>query len=279
MNANKAREYYSAYFEGTLEGGLKQSFERKLASDAVVQAEYRAYVDVVEKLNAMREDVIEVPHDLHETISAHLDKHLWEKQRKTRFALGGWWRSLALGGLATLAIVGTIASLNGGMGAIGAGIVGVGSKDSIDVVATNEGVFIEGKVVGHSEVEVRDLLGGKLLKTIKLDGQRIHAPITNTGTDPIILSFSRVGDSRQIRVAIPGARSASEPQGSGMVADLAKAAAGYYHVPIRIETDDLDSTVRWKFAGRSMSEADSSDFGQTKLTFEQRGEMLALLKR
>ena len=116
MNSNKAREYFSAYLEGSLDAGLRQSFERKLATDATVQAEYRAFVSVVEKLNALKDETIDVPYDLHETISSRLDRHVYDNKSKTTFALSGWWRSLALGGLATAAIIATIVSLKGGGG-------------------------------------------------------------------------------------------------------------------------------------------------------------------
>src|SRR3989442_1402138 len=39
MNINKAREFFSAYYENKLDLGLKQSFERELRSDAQIQVD------------------------------------------------------------------------------------------------------------------------------------------------------------------------------------------------------------------------------------------------
>jgi|GEM_PF-4063019 len=42
MNAPKAREYFSAYRDGSLDKGLKQALERKFQEDGLLRAEYQA---------------------------------------------------------------------------------------------------------------------------------------------------------------------------------------------------------------------------------------------
>ena len=61
MTNDKAREFFSAYHEGTLEPGLCASLERRLEGDASLQAEYAAFAETVESLNSMRFESVEIP--------------------------------------------------------------------------------------------------------------------------------------------------------------------------------------------------------------------------
>ena len=82
MNIEKAREFYSAYHEGSLDKGLKQAFERQLETDAQVAAEFRLFKQAMEELSQLESEAIEVPSDLHDRISARLDLHILEQRRK-----------------------------------------------------------------------------------------------------------------------------------------------------------------------------------------------------
>src|SRR5206468_1416476 len=92
--------------------GLRQAFERELGTDAQLLAEYKAFERMMSDLGTIKDVPVEMPFDLHERISARLDRHLYENKARPRALFGGWWRSVALGGVATLSIIGVIASLN-----------------------------------------------------------------------------------------------------------------------------------------------------------------------
>src|SRR5581483_925490 len=74
MNQEKAREFFSAYFEGVLEPGLKQSFEARLAADAMLQADYAAFSETMGELRTMPEEEIEAPIFLSDRVATRLDE-------------------------------------------------------------------------------------------------------------------------------------------------------------------------------------------------------------
>src|SRR5438270_5999926 len=98
MNLAKAKDYFSAYYEGSLDRGLRQSFEARLNEDAQLQAEYRAFERTMRDLGAMGQIEIEPPEDLHDKIAARLDYALWEQKRQKAPLMGvPWWKGLAMG--------------------------------------------------------------------------------------------------------------------------------------------------------------------------------------
>jgi anti-sigma-K factor RskA len=142
MNLAKAREHFSAYYEGSLEGGLKETFERALRSDAQIQAEYRAFERVMADLNLLGEAQPEANEDLHEEIARRLDRHIFERKRQARAPLFGIWKSLALGGLATVALVTAVLQLqsqNQG-GPIQSGVVGGAPSEKL-ALRVKDGVY------------------------------------------------------------------------------------------------------------------------------------------
>src|SRR5688500_10784952 len=99
MNASKAREFFSSYFEGTLDAGLRQAFERRLHTDAEIQAEYRAFERTMGQLSTLKDLEVEVPFDLHERISARVDLHIFEAKRAKGSPWIAMWKPLLIGGL------------------------------------------------------------------------------------------------------------------------------------------------------------------------------------
>ena len=129
MNANKAREFFSSYFEGNLDDGLRQAFERTLNTDAELQAEYKAFERTLGQLAGLRDVEIEVPFDLHERISARLDRHIYEKRQTRGGGFLAFWKPALAAGVASLAVIGTVLSLNSSGGDVqGAAVIGGGPK-------------------------------------------------------------------------------------------------------------------------------------------------------
>ncbi|HTQ08499.1 MAG TPA: hypothetical protein VMI31_00360, partial [Fimbriimonadaceae bacterium] len=92
MTNEKAREFFSAYHEGTLEPGFRVSFEQKLKSDYAVRHEFESFVRAMEKLDALRDEEIEIPADLHDRITARLDRHLYERRKSATPSWSVWIR-------------------------------------------------------------------------------------------------------------------------------------------------------------------------------------------
>ncbi len=82
MTLAKAKDYFSAYHEGSLDRGLKQAFETRLREDTQLQAEYRAFERTMKELEAFGCVEVEPPSDLHDKIAARLDKAIWDQKRQ-----------------------------------------------------------------------------------------------------------------------------------------------------------------------------------------------------
>ena len=115
LNHEKAREYFSAYHEGTLERGLKETFERALSTDAQVQAEYRAFERLMGSLESLKAEAPEPEFDLHEAIARRLDKHIYDEARRAKHPIFAWWKSAALGGLSPGSILEEMEKLSGSL--------------------------------------------------------------------------------------------------------------------------------------------------------------------
>src|SRR5687767_3235474 len=118
MNADKAREFFSSYFEGTLDAGLRQAFELRLETDAETQAEYRAFERSMGQLDTLKDIEIEIPYDLNEKISARVDRHIFEAKRTKGSPWLAFLRPMAIGGLAAAAIIGTVITMNNRSGGV-----------------------------------------------------------------------------------------------------------------------------------------------------------------
>lgn len=270
MNINKAREFFSAYYENALDSGLKQSFERELQSDAQIQAEYRAFEKVMGELNVLRDAPVEVPHNLHDKICQRIDLQLYEQKRKSPGLFGGLWRSLALGGVATAAIVAAIFAINNrGGDSVAAGNFAATTSASPRVTTEDGTVYLN--VGAHQgTVEVREGVGGPLVKQIQLNGQRLRSPLLNKGARAQLLVISEGGSKTVLFVALPGSKRLSEKAGEGTVVDLAKAMAGYYGIPVEIQTADIQDTATWKFDGADPVDSVTATVHHGSLSIEQR---------
>jgi len=248
MNADKAREYFSAYHEGTLELGLAETFERALRTDAQVQAEYRAYERTVESLQTLASPVPEPDFDLHELISRRLDKHVYDEKRRTVSPIFGWWKSLALGGLATVALVAAVLQLRSTGDVNVAGPTPVLSNrttDRVELLSDAQGYRLEYRAKDSAEITVR-ASDGDVLAQKKVNAETFKSPLSNPNATAALLEVDVAGDKELIFVALPGTRMESATSGSGSIKDLALALAGFYRTPILIRVGE-DSSVKWEF--------------------------------
>ena len=130
MNQEKARELFSDYYEGSLDGGLRQSLEMNLRNDASLREDYTAFVETMEGLDALRSEEIEIPIYLSDRIATRLES----VQSRQKFGLPvwtNWLRGLAVGAVAIAAIAFAIPIFKGDKSASTAGFSGSGSADHI----------------------------------------------------------------------------------------------------------------------------------------------------
>ncbi|HWA84386.1 MAG TPA: hypothetical protein VG820_13170, partial [Fimbriimonadaceae bacterium] len=142
MTNEKARDFFSAYHEGTLESGLRVSFEQKLKADADLRREFDSFTRAMDDLDVMKFEEIAIPDDLHERISARLDRHIYEKKRSATPHWTTWLRGLGFAGIGAAAILGAVFSLNSGGGANSVVPAGISTSDQIAFGMTADGVNI-----------------------------------------------------------------------------------------------------------------------------------------
>ncbi len=247
MNLNKARDFYSAYHEGSLDDGLKQAFERALASDASVSAEYQQFVRIMAELKTL-DTPVKVPADLHLKIRERVDANINAIERKSRGA--GWffaWKPIAYGAVATAAIIGVVASFSsrsnpnlqtGGLGPV--------ISDSDPKIMVDEGIvklqFASSK---QNTVTVAEVTTGRTLLSKVLVSQRLDSPMTNLSDAPKVLSIGFAEHYSTIYVSLPGAKVAMAKEGTGTVLDLMEAVSGMYSVPVVADAPSSGVRIDW----------------------------------
>lgn len=251
MNRDKAREYFSAYAEGTLEPGLMQTFEQRLKTDAGLQAEYQEFEDTYEQLSGLRFVSDEVPFDLHERIQARLDKQIFEQKRTATPTWTIWIRNLAYASVAATLILGTIVSLNAirsGQAAT-SGVINVPAPvaniGQLGAKASDRDVVVTYQTDGKKTVDVKSVETGKIIREIELNKKAWQGKLNNPGSAPAAFEVSIQGDPAKMVVALSGTGSAKLHAGSGTLTDFAKALAAHYRVPVIVKANGFDDMVKW----------------------------------
>lgn len=208
MNSNKAREFFSAYFEDSLDSGLRQAFERTLRVDAGLQAEYRAFEQTMASLGTMKSAEIAIPDDLTERISARLDLHLFEQKQARKSPLLVFWKPLAVAGLAAVALVGTLLTLNSDRqsGPVEGGLVpsGLNPPPAPSPEADSHTLKLESPDGKARTVKVTNFLTGDSVAEFKVEaGEDASIQLKNSGTQ---IGFSKIEtspDGSVLFVAVP----------------------------------------------------------------------------
>ncbi len=248
MNLNKARDFYSAYYEGSLDDGLKQAFERALAADASVSAEYKQFVRIMSELKAL-DTPVKVPADLHLKIRERVDANINALERKSRGA--GWffaWKPIAYGAVATAAIIGVVTSFsNRSNPSLATGGLGPVVSDSDPRVVVIDGVVkLQFASSRQNTVTVAEVATGRTLLNKSIVSQRLDSPMTNLASAPKVLSVSFAEHYSTMYVSLPGAEVALAKEGSGSVLDLMAATSGMYGVPVVAESSGTGKRIDWK---------------------------------
>jgi len=280
MNLNKAREYFSAYHENTLEPGLRQAMDRVLATDAEIKAEYVTFTRAIEAINAMQTESIETPFDLHERISARIDREVWEKKNKQKVNwMSTWWRSLALGGVAVLAIVGTVTtvlrptqtdSAQASIGGVGGG--------SASILKMDNGVLrVTVPQANGKSLKAMDAESGQEVLNLDLSKNKVNSPLDNNQEVARWVTLSVTGGDK-VNVVVPGTKTRTETEGSGTMLDLAKHLADFYRAPVEVVGMENETKFTWTLQGTSLSDATTIKTSDSHVMVMKQSDMLRLSK-
>lgn len=265
MTNEKAREYFSAYSEGTLDAGLAHAFEAKLKADEKLRSEYEQFEATLKELESLRFEQIEVPFDLNDRISAAVDKSIYDKKRSAQPGWALWIRNLAVAGLAAGAVFGAYLSINKtpdqGSPIIG-GPVTIPSQKSIEQIEftkTPNGVSLEYRPTKSQSVTIRGGEAGDEVFNIGSEG-RVHE-LKNAQPDAAAFEVVIQDETPTTIVIVPGTVRKEIEASQGSVVNLAKAIADKYGIPVVLKTAKVQSEISWPALG----EADALKASQTGL--------------
>lgn len=249
MTNEKAREYFSAYSEGTLDAGLAQSFEAKLKADQTLRAEYEQFEATLKELESLRFEQIEVPFDLNDRISAAVDKSIYDKKRTAQPGWALWLRNLAFAGLAAGAVFGAYLSINRG-GSEGPAEAGLtpGSKapktiEQVEFSKTPKGVSLEYKPTEKHTISIR---GGDAGEQKFETGKELWLhELKNSQPDSALFEVDVQGEVPATIVIVPGTTRNEIEVTQGTVAVLAQEIADKFGVPVVLKTSKAQVEISW----------------------------------
>ncbi|MCE9558516.1 MAG: hypothetical protein K8R88_06155 [Armatimonadetes bacterium] len=244
MNSGKAREYFSDYYENTLDPGLTKGFEAALAQNAELKHEWKEFEATLSSLEGLRDIEIEIPYGLHDKIVARIDHSVWEKKQSPQTGwFTGWWKSLSMGAVACGVAVVSLIAIGNRQGSSGysAGIVSGSGEPLLARMNGSEFQFVAA-LNGEAELVVRDVIAGKELVRIPVDHQRVVCPVSSNDPAGRVISVEMKGSSKII-VALPA--SGQHSVTSGKVSDFAVLLAAKLGKPVILERVDLGQSASW----------------------------------
>jgi hypothetical protein len=262
MNNEKAREYFSAYAEGSLDAGLAQSFEAKLKADAELRQEYDQFEATLKELDTLRFEKIEVPFDLNDRVSAAIDKSLYENKRTATPSWTMWLRNLSFAGLAAAALFGAVYTLNLNGGSVtNAGPIGepVQVKPRIEQIQYSKiagGVQMEYRPSEKHTVLIKGGAQGE--ETFNVSGRGWINELKNDQPNAAIFTVEVKGEQPPMIVVVPGTTRPTVKAGQGTLVELAKAVADFYGVPVVVKSASSAIELSWNFGTGSASQETSN---------------------
>jgi hypothetical protein len=252
--------------------------DRVLATDAEIKAEYVNFTRAIEAINAMQSESIETPFDLHERISARIDREVWEKKNKQKSNwMSTWWRSLALGGVAVLAIVGTFSTVlrPSSSSTANANLVG-GVGDSYSILKMDGGVLrVTVPQANGKTLKAVDAESGKEVLNLDLSKNKVNSPLDNNQDVARWVTLSVTG-RENVHVVVPGTKSRTETDGSGTMLDLAKHLADYYGAPVEVVGMENKTKFTWTLDGSNLSDASTIKTSDSHVIVNKQNDMLRL---
>ncbi|MBC8064736.1 MAG: hypothetical protein H7Y17_07900 [Chlorobia bacterium] len=252
MTNEKAREYFSAYSEGTLDAGLAQSFEAKMKADVNLRDEYAQFETTLKELESLRFEQIEVPFELNDRISAAIDKSIYDKKRSAQPGWSLWLRNLAFGGLACAAVFGAYLSINmasgpgpslGGPGPVSPDINRPKTIEQIEYSPTPGGVKMNYQPTDKHTVVIRG--GSEGEQTYEVDSNGWINEIKNDQPSAAMFIVEVKGEIPPTIVIVPGSTRKDSSDNQGSLTELAMVIADKYGVSVVVKSQQAESEMSW----------------------------------
>jgi hypothetical protein len=251
MNQEKAKEFFSSYYEGTLDPGLKQALEHAMGKDSSLREDYREFENNYEDLGSLKFETIEIPFELNDKILANIDRHLIENRKSQPPAWMMWLRNVAIAGVSCVAILGAVLSLrnlNGERQEAGGFNTG-SSKEQLAIEPnTNHDVTIRFTPSKTETLVIREGLdGNERRRTTVLEGKELTTTLENQTANAMAFELEIGNNPRSTLIALPGTVASTVKTGQGNLEEFAKALASYYRVAVEVRVTSPALAVTWDF--------------------------------
>lgn len=276
MKLDKARELFSDYYEGTLDPGLRQAFEAVLRNDAIAKSEYESFAEMMGELNILAARPIEPPTFLSDRIATRLElaaekrtRSLWSPMR---------WLKLTGAVAASIAIIagGYLGLTNRNGRASEANVIPVAFEvPGLHVVGMMGKVTVEFLPTGRQTVSI-STTDGKKLKEVEVEGRSLVFPLENPNTSSVVFKLDVSGEKTPLYVVVPGSSSSMRVNGTGNVAEFAKAVADRYHIPVSLQSSNLSRSLSWNLDGAISDSVRQTLNGQGFVVEQHRDDLLQI---
>lgn len=261
MKLDKAYDYFSAYYEGSLDSSLRAQMDRLFEANPRLRQDFEAFAGALQDLESTRQFEIEVPADLHERIISRLDRSIYEAARAKPSGFMGFWRRYAIGAVAVVLIAGGALSVvnRGSSKEVQASPIPTSLNNQVDsephVDGNARGTFLRFKPTREDSVKIMRLPDGKVLQTYTVNpNQELDVPLQNPAEEAIVLVISSANSKNALTVVVPGSAKSEEKSGEGTMLDFARAMSAHYQMPVMLDTEKRDAMIRWTLNAENMTQ-------------------------
>ena len=280
MNQEKAKEFFSPYYEGSLDAGLAQQLEAALGRDASLRADFKQFEQTYEDLGSLKFETIEIPFDLNERIAARIDRHVYEQRTSRQPIWTLWMRNVAIAGVSAVAILGAALSLRRAQGPTStANLVPVGTspQDEISIEPSGSGATLRFKPAEPQVLIIRQGLKGPERRRVSVDESGLSTSLENPNPSSTVFEVDVQSDPRPALIALPGTQGARSRTGEGNLETFAKAMADFYRIPVEIHVSKPNVNVAWKFDSIDPQEAAASTLSAQRYSIDRRTNGLLVI--
>ena len=269
MNQDKAREFFSALYEGSLEPALKQSVESRLRSDPELQADYSAFVSTMEDLRVLPDEDIAVPVFLSDRISTRLEQEIARRPRKAP-AYAGWLRGLAFAVLGAAAVGGAILSFRSSGRSSMANALPNASPDQPTFTLNGTSVVLNYHPGAQRTVVVSSGVTERELQRFPMEPGSPSHPFENRLAGTALFQIQVLGVPNSYLLAVPGTGGSQPNAATGTVRDFAVALATRYRMPVVLHAADTSKRFAWKLEEPDADSAAASVLQSEPFVVEER---------
>lgn len=282
MNRAKARDFFSDYYEGTLDRGLTLMFERALKEDSLLKEDYASFCDLMGSLDEFKDVEVPEPAFLHERIETRINQKLSEKKTPAPLWWLGWgkWAFAGAAGVAVLALLFTLTSQPNGQQSTAGVLPDVQFTRELPprLSVGKEGLILTFRPKTESKVTIATEGSKEAPYVMDIEGdQLLKSPIKNESSEAKLVDITFSSSHDSLLVALPGSSPSDLKQGTGTVKDLALALAGVFGKPVQVAAANLSQRIVWDFREAAEPDSVSSGLRQHGLSLEERANGILFL--